>query len=582
MWQRLLALFLTSLSFLAQSQVTQNITPQQQRQIEQLNVDRDRFSTPLPAMPGVDLRILTPEKAPVPRAVDELEFQITRVDVEGAAYFSRVEIDALFLPLLNRAVNLSALRDAAVVLEQKYRERGFFLVRVFIPPQQIKDGIFRVRVVEGYISDVFMEGADELSNERVKTFASNLIGIRPLSLGELERTLLLINDLLGVSASAVLRPGQELGTSDLLLTVKTADPTHILTFNNSGSKTTGPFSLSYNATLIQPFKTPGQLNVSLTGAGANFGNLINFGVDSSGLNIGKMEGMHSMVSRYSQALGNRGLMFSFSNTLSESKPGGILTDLEIKSTSSVVAPRLRYAIQRSRLSSVFLEAGLALNEAKTTLSGLDLTEDRSTVADISAAWVLNGWLDGTQNISLGLSHGVSGLGAMDKMAIRPSTVDFTPNFTKYTLNFQRTQKLDDEYSISVVAMGQYAKDRLLVAERLAFGGSSVGRAFAAAIISGDRGIGGVVELRRDLKLPNHPNIANVQVFASLDSASVMNNSSARVTSSFSNLSSKSIGVRFSAYKDTYGELRMAHSTQSLATDDTNRSKRLLLEIIRRF
>ena len=171
---------------------------------------------------------------------------------------------------------------------------------------------------------------------------------------------------------------------------------------------------------------------------------------------------------------------------------------------------------------------------------------------------------------------------MDKMAIRPSTVDFTPNFTKYTLNFQRTQKLDDEYSISVVAMGQYAKDRLLVAERLAFGGSSVGRAFAAAIISGDRGIGGVVELRRDLKLPNHPNIANVQVFASLDSASVMNNASARVTSSFSNLSSKSIGVRFSAYKDTYGELRMAHSTQSLATDDTNRSKRLLLEIIRRF
>jgi hemolysin activation/secretion protein len=257
MRQRLLALFLTSLSFLAQAQVTQNITPQQQRQIEQLNVDRDRFSTPLPPLPGVDLRILTPEKTPVPRAVDELEFQITRVDVEGATYFSRVEIDALFLPLLNRAVNLSALRDAALVLEQKYRERGFFLVRVFIPPQQIKDGIFRVRVVEGYISDVFMDGADELSNERVKTFASNLIGVRPLSLGELERTLLLINDLLGVSASAVLRPGQELGTSDLLLTVKTADPIHILTFNNTGSKTTGPLSLNYNATLIQPFKTPG-------------------------------------------------------------------------------------------------------------------------------------------------------------------------------------------------------------------------------------------------------------------------------------------------------------------------------------
>eukprot|EP01041_Mallomonas_annulata_P028626 gene28626-50499_t len=56
--------------------------------------------------------------------------------------------DALFAPLLNKKVGLSAIRDAASALEAKYRERGFFLVRVFIPPQQVNAGIFKVQVIE--------------------------------------------------------------------------------------------------------------------------------------------------------------------------------------------------------------------------------------------------------------------------------------------------------------------------------------------------------------------------------------------------------------------------------------------------
>ena len=157
---------------------------------------------------------------------------------------------------------------------------------------------------------MYVEGPDTAMNERVATFARHLSDIRPLDLAGLERVLLIINDLPGVSAAGVLRPGAELGTSDLLLTVSPVRSSQLVTANNNGSQSTGPYSLSYIVTMQQPLKSPGQLNLSFT---------------RSGTSSNHFEGVRSLAPRYSQALGSRGLMFSLGGTLSESRPGGSLS-----------------------------------------------------------------------------------------------------------------------------------------------------------------------------------------------------------------------------------------------------------------
>ncbi len=62
---------------------------------------------------------------------------------------------------------MDELRNATERLEKKYKDDDFFLVRVIIPPQEVENGIFKVKVIEGYINNVFVEGGNKYSREKI-------------------------------------------------------------------------------------------------------------------------------------------------------------------------------------------------------------------------------------------------------------------------------------------------------------------------------------------------------------------------------------------------------------------------------
>jgi hemolysin activation/secretion protein len=107
-------------------------------------------------------------------------------------------------------------------------------------------------------------------------------------------------------------------------------------------------------------------------------------------------------------------------------------------------------------------------------------------------------MGGVQTLGAGVSRGLKIFGAMGKDAALPSATGFEPEFLKYTMTLQRTQSLPYRFSLRANAMGQYTRDKLLVGEQIVFGASTIGRGFAPAIISGDSGLGGMLELRYDL------------------------------------------------------------------------------------
>jgi hemolysin activation/secretion protein len=561
----LMALITLGLPCTLQAQVSLSIEQLQQlRQIEQQL--RNRAPEPPQRAPSLDLRILTPEKAAVPRAVDELEFEVKQVEIAGATFFPKAEVDAFFAPLLQKKIGLTEIRLAADALERKYRERGFFLARVFIPPQQLKEGMFRVQVIEGHISQVYVEGTDAARSSLVEAFAQQITSLRPLDLGSLERLLLLINDLPGVSATAVLRPGAELGSSELLLSVMPLGDLHMLSFNNTGSRTTGPYSLSHNATFQQAFGSPGQLNLSLTGSGAD---------DYA------LKGIRSAVARYTQALGNSGLIFSFGGSLSKSRPAGSLERINLVSDATSLSPKLRYPLLRSRASSVYLDGGMSVNRSETTTFGTIITSDRYTAADVAASWSLDGWLGGSQNLGLGITKGLNLFGAMDGNAPNPSSAHFETGFTKVTVNLQRTQELPQQFSLRFNANGQHTRGKLLSGELISFGGPSLGRAYAAGAIAGDKGLGALLELRYDFKQRFVPAIGNLQAYISADSATTRTVAVPSAAATRAHLSSDAIGLRFSLLKDAQIDLRIARSGGRV-TDDSRRDGRLLLDVLLRF
>lgn len=570
------------------AQTSTNLTPAQEQQLrqqidQQTNISRDRVQTPFPRTPNFDLRIQAPEKSAVPKAIEEIQFEVKGFEFEGMSLYKREDILPLFADIVGTKTGLEPIRKAVETLENRYRDQGYFLTRVFIPPQQVKDGIFRIRVIEGSIGQVFVEGADDGINGKVLALAKRLIGKKPLDLASLERVLLLINDIPGASGSGVLRQGADLGASDLVITTTPAPDVHLMTLNNTGSNATGPNSVGYNATLAQPFGLNGSLNAGVTGIG------------------GSLNEVQSTVFRYSTAIGGSGLQGSIGALASRALPGSkTARDLGLKSDSYSISGRLRYPLQRSRMSSVYFDTGMAYNRSDTRAGKADEMlaaainkGDKSTVVEATLSWALNGWMDGVQNVNLSFFHGTTLFSALtDSNDIYASTPGFEPRFKKISSLFTRTQTLPNKFSLQTVFQTQYTRDKLAAGESIAFGGSFIGRGFDPASIVGDRGWGALLELRYDSDVNVMPTIGKIQFYASYDHGHTRVSQFRflnRDTNSFDNaggteatLSSRAFGMRFPLLKDNLIDLQFANAHRQINGEDLRGSPRILLSALVRF
>jgi len=541
-----LALMAVLLAGLTDSVSAAPLTPDQLQQLNQIT-DIARRRAPDYSSPGnsqkFDFRIQTPEKAALPKAVEEIEFDLVGVQFDGATVFSNNEMQALFKPLIGKKVGLGELRDVATQLETRYREKGYFLVRVFIPPQQVKDGIFKVKIVEGYVNEVFIQGPDDNMNARIEAFALQLAAVKPLSLSALERVLLLMNDLPGVSGTAVLRQGAELGASDLLVTVNPLPTSHTISVGNENAKDIGPASINYNLNVTEPLNLPGFWNLNLTQAG----DLVHYSE------------LFAVSSRYSQAFGNDGAVWSVGVTASQAKPGLYLSYLDIVSTSTSINPKLHYPLTRSRDSSWSIDTGLSINRSQTDIKLISSTSAiRTSVIEFTPSWNLNGWMDGTQSLSLSAFKGVQGFGsnlASDALAF---SSPFNPDFLKFAYSFTRTQSLPKNFSIQLNVSGQFSRDKLPSAELISFGGQSIGRGYDSGAITGDRGTGVLIELRRDTEIAWAPYVGNVQLYASYDAATANNIAYDTTEGSRTYLSSWALGGRF-PFLGMYADVQLGGS-----------------------
>ncbi|MFM8246138.1 MAG: ShlB/FhaC/HecB family hemolysin secretion/activation protein [Burkholderiaceae bacterium] len=523
---------------------------------------------PLPSVPNFDLRIETPEKSAVPKAVDELTFDITDIVVEGAQQYPKSEVDRLFKPLIGQRAKLSDIREAADKLENRYRQDGFFLVRAFIPPQQVKDGVFRVRVIEGYIESVSAEGGSEAVRTLVEKMLERVVNKRPIDLPTLERALLIMNDMPGVRGSGVLRQGAELGASELVVSIAdTPSRSVVIGINNTASKIMGEFATLANLTINNPFEfQPGQLALGLN-ASADF------------------QRLRALNARYATAIGVDGLVFSIGGLVANARPGGSLKALDIESNSSSISPRFRYALLRGRVTSTYVEAGLSVNHSRTTLLGSELTLDRSTVFDTSLSIVDNRG-EGSTEASVGVARGISLFGANGSDAARPSVQGFTPGFTKLRANFVRNQSLPNFFSVQFLSQGQWTADKLLAGEQVFFGGMGLGRGYDSGAVVGDRGAGVLLELRRDI-LPEHwqglrEGRLQLYVFTDYARAWLLANSSTGSATTSNWLQSVGAGLRYRNDTGLSIDFMVADACRVIQSTDPRSDPRVVILVTKAF
>jgi hemolysin activation/secretion protein len=444
---------------------------------------RDRPAPQLPTQPDFDFSIEAPHRSAVARAVDQIHFTLKDIQITGAKALSAAQLRGLYQNLLGKDVTLADILTLADKIEQAYRDAGYILVRAFVPPQRVRDGVFTINVVEGQVAHVTVEGGAPPTQDQVKAYLQKSVGVAPLPLTTMERSLLLANDLPGVTASGVLKPAEDVaGASDVVVDVSQPRFTGGLGVDNRGSRFSGLWTLTGDAQVNSLFGDD-QLGASLTAA-----------PDASEQVAGQL--------RYRRAIGDDGLIASLIGTVTHGEPGSTLAAFDVLTDSWAVGPRLTYPLIRSRRESLSLDGGFTAQDARVGILGSGFSHDQWRVLDLGATYLLSNWLGGAWAATLDAAQGLPIFGATPDHATILSRSGGVTDFTKLTGFGRYSAPLFGGFSAVLTAQGQYSFSPLITGEQISFGGLGIGRGYDPGGITGDHGIGGSAELRYDALLSN--------------------------------------------------------------------------------
>jgi len=155
-----------------------------------------------------------------------MTFEVNDYRVEGNTLLPTNTVAKVFEGYHGKKVSVDQIREAVSSLVLAYRARGYVTVGVSLPPQQITNGVVRVNVVEGKLSDIRVSGNHYFSSNNVMRalpgLRTNLILNGKMFQAELDRA----NANRDRQIYPEIQPGPEPGTSALVLGVKDRFPLH--------------------------------------------------------------------------------------------------------------------------------------------------------------------------------------------------------------------------------------------------------------------------------------------------------------------------------------------------------------------
>lgn len=455
---------------------------------------------PLPMVHGSDKALLRPDlprsqipvpfkiERPVPSAPNfDPSFDVERIEIEGSTQLSLADQSDLTASLTGRAVRLSELTALADRISALYAERGFVLVVAMVPVQTVVDGVVRLKVIEGRIDHIDVQFKGDLSVSRAARIEQTLrkrlrtiVQAGPLRTSALERAVIGIDDLGGISPSVIIRPSKTVeGAADLLVVV-----------DIQGVE----IEVSADDRLRDEF---GSSQLSLTVSG-NALVLIGDRLDLT-YRRSRIDGSYDYRSvGYSAPMGSS--LSRAHLTLSQAKTKaatGFLKALEFEGLERTARLGAQVPIYRTRAKSLFLNLDLEALESSSDLFGATLIKDRVRTfeAGLTYDWADNS--GASSLVELSYIKGLSGLEATDSDNPLRSRSYGSAQASYISARFYRNQPLlglDLSLDIDgqVVTRGQ----SLWASAECTFGGPVYGRGFAVGQLGGDSCIKATLELSK--------------------------------------------------------------------------------------
>lgn len=415
-----------------------------------------------------------------------LQVFVREVRIEGHTVFSDAELAEVTRPYTGRYLtseDLGALRQA---LTLQYVERGYVNSGAVIPDQRVTDGVIRVRVVEGRLTEIAVSGNTHLDSEYLSGRLALGAG-PPLNVGDLQEQIqILLQGPFVKRVNAELAPGDRPGEARLRAEVAEGSRYRLsVGADNDLSPSVGTLRALARGALYSPSGRGDLLSGQLAYADGLWDVLADYAVPLNAHDL-----TLDLFARYTR-----------SEVVQED-----LEPLDIEGETRTFSVRLSQPVYRTPRQELNLAFGLDLRDSETALLGEGFAFSPGVreggEANLSVLRFVQDWVSRSRTEVLAarstFSLGIDAFGATDPGKLGYAPPDWAPDarFFAWLGQFQYARRFEGWDGQVVFRLdGQLSDDPLLPIEQFAVGGLYSVRGYPTNQLVRDRGYATSLEVR---------------------------------------------------------------------------------------
>ena len=412
---------------------------------------------------------------------------------DGNLYYSNEELEEVIKEAVNKELVYDQLINVTRAISNHYKANGF-LATAFLPPQDINDGVIKIKITEAVLGTIIFDVEEEeklnISKENIRLkLLYKIEDSGVLNIDQLDKNVRNLNKIPGINALAELEEGKNFGETNVKVTAINTETIFGNTLvDNNGSRSSG-----YN-------KITNTINID---------GLFNMGDRLAFTNV--LSGNHHVKDNHEESnyyavsstmpVGYNGMLatlrvskmeYKLSAPFDSTKPSGYSSEYNLSlNRPLIVSPNFNLNTSFSLGNNKYVnDLGTGNNSDKDVLKsifnlGFDSRDER-----------LGGGINyGSFALSLAKNDLTNNLSNYET---DQSTSDNNGRNFKGTLNLNRMQKLTDKTNLLVKFNGQLAADNLDGADQFSLGGPNAVRAYPSSEAAGDAGFVASLELKRNL------------------------------------------------------------------------------------
>jgi len=404
---------------------------------------------------------------------------LATVVVDGSSRYDAARLFATYRDQLGQPISRDGARAVVDALLVLYDRDGYLRPEIRVDDSMTGRGVLRVKLFEAQVTNVVFEGDAGRYQRRIEGIGARLEQSRPLKKTDLSDALREMRQIAGLTISASTRRDEHVPNAfELVVRSSFSAVDGMVRMNNRGTDQVGPAFVL------------GQLFANgLLGRESKLGIVFAAATDTAEY-LGA--GLYGDV-----AVGPSGTHASLLLFDSRSAPNEAPVNFDDNYSRQLASLRVTHPLLQDTTASLSIGGAFEADDLAIDRSGFVFREDRLRIVEgsLHGSWRS----DGATQYSAGLQvrKGLDAFGAGLQALDLPDDLR-RADFLLVQFSSTVYRRFATDWSWRLDAFAQHSGYVLPDSERFKIGGDRLGRGFEVAEIAGDSGVGGKLELRRDL------------------------------------------------------------------------------------